>query len=355
VNSSTSSFDPAFESESSALRAPAFGFRLMLLTLAISLFALLCWEFWLRSRGVQVDGTPQLSAWAARFEQAKRSGPDAIVFIGSSRVKCGIVPAEVASGAGIERDQVHNLAVVNSSSLPVLEALADSEFRGTVVCEVLPSHFYGDAGRAEAREALNAADGWRGAQAMEGSVEGHARRNMRLLNPRATPLMLAQRIQLDLRGKVRPDAFGGADDIARIHHEDGWEEIISSSRTPRQWLETAEVHAGNVRKASRPATVEGLKELSVTLSELVARINARGGRVVFVRMPVSGVVEDVEFELYPPKLCWTRALGGVDAEEVHYLSDGPVLEPVDGSHLDSKAAREYSRWIGRYLQESDRR
>jgi hypothetical protein len=68
----------------------------------------------------------------------------------------------------------------------------------------------------------------------------------------------------------------------------------------------------------------------------VERIRFRGGRVVFIAMPWSGMVREIEARRYPRALFWDRFLQEFGAAGAHATYE-PALQEFacpDGSHLD---------------------
>jgi hypothetical protein len=69
---------------------------------------------------------------------------------------------------------------------------------------------------------------------------------------------------------------------------------------------------------------------------MVAAIEARGGRVVFLVFPTSGFITDMHDRRFPRQQFWNNFARAVPAHATHF-ADVPELQkfPVpDGSHLD---------------------
>lgn len=72
------------------------------------------------------------------------------------------------------------------------------------------------------------------------------------------------------------------------------------------------------------------------LESLVRMIRDRGGQVIFVVMPASGMVRDIERRRFPRSQFWDRLVAQTSARTVHF-EDFPALRDFvcpDGSHLD---------------------
>jgi hypothetical protein len=82
-----------------------------------------------------------------------------------------------------------------------------------------------------------------------------------------------------------------------------------------------------------------------SIAAMVERIQGRGGRVVFVAMPSSGLVRDIDERRFPKELFWNRFITIVKAPAVHF-EDVAALSRFtcpDGSHLDMRDQMEFTR------------
>src|SRR5206468_7838579 len=89
------------------------------------------------------------------------------------------------------------------------------------------------------------------------------------------------------------------------------------------------------------------------IASFVRPIQARGGRVIFVRMPLTGEYADIVERRWPRKIYF-------DVFARHHIapiidsSSEPTLnrfECFDGSHLDQQNAILFTRELGRLLKE----
>lgn len=81
------------------------------------------------------------------------------------------------------------------------------------------------------------------------------------------------------------------------------------------------------------------------VEQQVEKIQGRGGRVVFIRMPSSGEVRRIEFLTWPREKYWDQFAASIAAPAIHF-EDYPSLSGFncpDGSHLDENSARQFTR------------
>jgi hypothetical protein len=89
--------------------------------------------------------------------------------------------------------------------------------------------------------------------------------------------------------------------------------------------------------------LEGVKQIE----SFVQRIQARGGRVVFIRLPTAGRQWTLDHENYPKSDYWDALAEMTDARTIHFL-DVPGMKNVelpDGSHPDWRAAVPYTELL----------
>jgi hypothetical protein len=89
-------------------------------------------------------------------------------------------------------------------------------------------------------------------------------------------------------------------------------------------------------EAMPPADASQVGERVARIAAIVGKIEARGGRVVFVAFPTDGLVRAIDAKRYPRDLFWDRLAGAVKAKAL-YAADYPALAAFkcpDGSHLD---------------------
>lgn len=78
---------------------------------------------------------------------------------------------------------------------------------------------------------------------------------------------------------------------------------------------------------------------------LAKKFGERGGKVVFIRAPISGFYVDTEYELYPRAEYWDRLIRECECRGYHY-ADHPKsrkMIPPEWSHLNRKDSDAYTR------------
>jgi hypothetical protein len=98
------------------------------------------------------------------------------------------------------------------------------------------------------------------------------------------------------------------------------------------------------------------RHVSTRLAGFAKAIQARGGKVVFIRFPSRGRFEALTDELFPRAEYWDPLAAVVEAagaETIHYedMPGNADLKLPDESHLDVPSAIAFTRWLAQELVE----
>ncbi len=89
--------------------------------------------------------------------------------------------------------------------------------------------------------------------------------------------------------------------------------------------------------AALPTPSESLyMQRAATIEEDAAAIESRGGHVIFVVLPTSGLITEMEAKQFPRQKFWDRFVVMTHSRALHF-EDVPMMKkcPVpDGSHID---------------------
>ena len=297
--------------------------------LAIALVLLGGWESFWRVRGFvpSIRATP--AVWCMERE---RVTPDSVVLLGASRIQTGVNPAQLESLLG---RRVVQLAIPGSSPLPLLEAFAAQQtFQGLLIVGLNPRVAFDATSEREAdtRAYMRQYDDYLmpfGYVESHITTEIHAALVMR--DPGLSPSNLADRIVT----RRWPKPSHRRMDRRRF-------ERLDFSQVRVDYVEDRQYQV--IATHGRPIVGAGIAETIAHYATLVDQVRAHGGDVVFVRMPVSGRVKDVEEERYPRALYWDPFASGVGAVAIHY-EDHDTLRHFtcpEGSHLSAADAARFT-------------
>lgn len=315
-------------------------------------------EMWLASRGFEptIVDTPAL--WAAQRARVDRLGDRALVLVGASRMQLDVDLDTLRDLSGKEPVQ---LAVDGSSFVPVLADLAEDEnVTGTILVDY-QDHVVGDFDRKDGATAYVAE--WqherrRGTTTDFATVEAlltaFVRHHLRSFADGASPFDSLMRRALDADATPQylvtlPDRQRLADYsrvampqfyFARVMRNAG----IQSAPVAPDW-KTLNMMLTKQFDALTPAVMPEFAANSERIASMVNRIQSRGGHVIFMVFPRSGLVRMTDDRRFPRQVYWQTFIDTVRAPSLHY-ADVPAMSVLvcpDGSHLDRRDRVAFTR------------
>ncbi len=322
---------------------PRAGRVALLLTLAF----VVGWEACLRSQDYAPSYNDDEALWAHHRQRVYQSSPAAPVLVGTSRLKFDLdLPAwEAATGS-----LPVQLAMSGTSPRPVLQDLADDEdFKGTVVVDVMEMLFFSPSGgpfEKRARGNLAYYPNWSIAQRVGFAVNGVLESGLLFLDEERFALRcMLERLPVPNRPGVFalppfPIRFTRNDLNRQTHITEAFVADTALQREQQQiWW-----HA--LTKAPRmPVSDSTMNRVFAEVRTCVAKIKARGGKVVFVRMPSGGPMREIERQAFPRANYWDRLLRENGVPGIHF-EDYPALARlscIEWSHLAPAEAKMFTR------------
>ncbi|KAB1155584.1 hypothetical protein [Flavobacterium luteum] len=318
-----------------------------LLTLVIVIFVIGSWEIYLRNKGIPIsydDGPP---LWANNRAMVYEPLDDAVVFIGSSRIKYDLDIPTWQNKTNIHAVQ---LAVEGSNPRPALEDLAnDPNFKGRLIVDVTEGLFFSKSGPLD--KTLN--------------------ENIKYFHDR-TP---AQKISFFLNKPLESQFVFLNKDYFSLNAKLDELEIprragvfmmplfpieFSHNTFERQMFMTPEFVVDTVLqnkvkanwaffaslgKGAPPMPTAELDAIFKSVKVATDKIKARGGEVLFVRTPSSGVYLQGEKIGFPREKYWDKLLTYTNCPGIHFL-DYPAIDHFvcpELSHLSRPDAIEFTK------------
>lgn len=305
--------------------------RVYALALCITASLLLTYEAFWRSRGFVPSVNDDALLWSIARKNAIE-GPSTVAIVGGSRSLVGIDLDVFYSRRHLKGVQ---LAIDGNSGIPVLEHLSrDASFRGIVICDLMEEHLRALTDLAETPTASVPEQYIKTYEQLSTSnvVERHLRTAWQQVWASRSPALTMHNIASHVRRgelpsplylTMRPDRSARAD------------YLLVDARKAREARETI---IRNEYARNRPMTVEEFVGAADRLEEMASRIRARGGAVVFLRMPTTGTHWELDQARYPKREYWDRFARQSSSRTVHFL-DHPTpagYDCPDGSHLDAR-------------------
>jgi hypothetical protein len=318
------------------------------------------WEIYVRSIGYAPTLNPTDDLWA----QARRTvKPESVVIIGDSRGWFDLDLDELEKGLGKRPIQ---LAMGGGCAYPVLADLANDErFHGTVICSFVPRLFFAPSGSPPMDRSGKAVRRFHTATLAQRASQYLAiplEENVAFLKQEdLTTEALLEELPIPDRPNALvppsgPPYFGSIDRERRarmiercaqpgklqskIQHR--WLRLFSPPPPPS--FVPLEEFMATMQKAQEDRFLDTIKA--------VDKIRARGGKIVFVRLPVSGELKSLEDQISPRPQLWEPLLKRTGVTGI-YFEDFPELAGFtcpEWSHLSAGDSVEFSKRLVPHLR-----
>lgn len=282
----------------------------------VSLFVFFTFASLMEIRLAQLGYRPTVQdskeKWLKERGRASQLGARALILVGASRIQLGIDLDTLRRESGLEPVQ---LALDASSFVPILKGLADDpEVRGTILVDYSPgvvegtlSSEYGGITALETEYGKRAGNHEFSLTHMERLLAEILHENLRSFADGATPLMSLQlRIIPEQRARQYLTTLTDRSRLAdyrlipmpefyyqRVIRNMGEEQSINPSDPDIEQILRRKINL--LHPHNNTSFIQGAKYLS----SLVTKISAHGGKVVFVEMPTSGMVREIDDKRYP--------------------------------------------------------
>lgn len=320
------------------------------------------WERHVRALGYEPDLDDTPSLWVKARQRAAHARPDQLVLVGASRTLFDL-DLDVLEQAGRGPRPIQ-LATVGSNPVVVLEDLANDEgYAGTTLVGVVPPLLAAGGGppMEAPRRYLRKYHDWSPANEWELALSLPIQGQLAFIQQEdltlsqlvsQVPLPKRQaaftpelpphfsRIDLDRRTRMTERAERDEKLMQRIQQI--WLPLFSGPPKPsvftdEQWQKILD---------------DGWLSNLAKAKAAVAKIQARGGKVFFVRHPSSGELRTLEERATPRALFWDRLLRETGAPGISY-EDYPELREFqcpEWSHLSAGDSVEYTRRLSEILK-----
>jgi hypothetical protein len=352
--SSTSSFD-------FVRPIPEQSWRGILLTVVVlTTVAAVGWEIRVRAWGYAPTLNDTEDLWAQRREAVQ---PDSLVIIGDSRPHFDLDLDQLEQGLGQRPVQ---LARDGSCVYPVLADLAnDQRFHGTIICSLVPGMIMAPGGPLMGNS--------------EGILKRYHHRTLAQRSGHELSMLLEEHIAFLKEGELDLDAllakiplppragtghppeppyFASLDRERRARMIDqcaqpgplqervkhGWPALFTPPPPPS--YVPKEIFLANMGQA--------VEQRFHDIATAVAKLRARGGKLVFVRFPFAGDLKKLEDLGTPRAGIWTRILKETGAPGI-YFEDYPELasfHPPEWSHLSAPDSVAFTQRLVPHLKQA---
>jgi len=350
---------PPLEFERPIPQVPWRGLTVIVVLVVIA--ASMGWEFYCRSIGYAPTLNDNEDLWTLTRRKVK---PESLVIIGDSRAWFDLDLDELQKGLGKRPVQ---LAAGGTCGFPMLADLANDEnFHGTIICSIVPRLFFAppgsppmERGEKVVKRFRNQTLAQRASQYLAMPLEEHI---AFLKQEELTLDDLLQRLPIPNRPgalvpPTLPPYFGTEDRERRARMIDQCARPGSelARRIQQIWLPlfTPPPLPTYIPKDVFIAEMNEATEARFRdITTAVSKLRARGGKIVFVRLPVVGELEALEDRIMPRNAIWEPLLKRSGVPGI-YFQDFPELASFncpEWSHLSAGDSVEFSKRLVPHLR-----
>ena len=319
------------------------------------------WEIYVRSIGYVPTLNDNEDLWV---QARRRVKPESIVIVGESRPLYDLDLDEMQKGLGKRPVQ---LALAGSCAYPVLADLAnDEQFHGTVICSIVPGMFLAPEGplletsEKALRRYRNQTLAQRASHHLGMFLEEHV---AFLKQGDLTLDILLKQLPIPNRaGALIPPTF--PPDFQTVDRERRTRMIERCAQPGELQRRIQQIWLPLFTPPPPPTYV--LKEVFMEkmgkaiearfrdTAKAVEKLRARGGKIVFVRLPNGGELKALEDRLNPRARDWEHLLKDTAAPGIYY-EDFPELNGFncpEWSHLSAGDSVEFSKRLVPHLRKA---
>jgi len=312
------------------------------LMLIITVIVIICWEMYLRNNGAIISYDDDPSMWSDKRAMIYEPKSEAIVFIGSSRIKYDL---DIATWQSLTSIHPIQLAVEGSSPRLALEDLAnDPNFKGRLIIDVTEVLFFSGGSPREKYLAKNIkyyhdrTPAQRASFFLNKPLESQfvfLDKDFYSLNSQLDALEIANRPGV-FAMPIFPIDFNRMTFDRQEFMTAGFvADTMQRNKVKGIWHTFAEMG-----KLAPLMTEKELNSIFESVKMATDKIKARGGEVLFVRTPSSGPYLQGENMGFPREKYWNKLLAYTNCPGIHFL-DYPEIahfECPEFSHLSQPDA-----------------
>jgi hypothetical protein len=326
-----------------------------LLMLLLTITFIVAWELFWRSKGFDISYNDDEALWADRRAQVYQPADKATVFIGASRIKFDL---DIPTWEKLTGEKAVQLSIVGSNPRPLLHDLAeDPNFKCKLVIDITEPLFFSGKGREVIpRKAIDFYKKYSPSQKFSSSTSYLLESNLVFLDyDRFSLDALLKDMDFENRKTVRakpvfPKDFG----LTMLSRQSYMSERFLSDTS----LQNQQINAW--KKAGAMDRTPGVKgdtliRVFKEVKSAIDKIEARGGKVIFVRTPSSGGYLEKEDAVYPREAYWDQLLAFTKKDGIHF-KDYPETASLicpEWSHLSTKDAIDYTNSLVKQLKQKN--
>jgi hypothetical protein len=325
------------------------------LTLILVTTSIICWEVYLRSKGIKVTYDDGEELWSDKRAQVYEPADKATVFIGSSRHKYDL---DIETWKSLTGDHPIQLAMEGNSPLPVLDDLAnDKDFKGKLIIDVTEILFFSTSphNTTEPKDRIAYYKKRTPAQRFSFQVNHALESQFVFLDKNYFSLnALLEDLPIAKRKSVFALPCGCPRDFESVTFDR--QNVMTNKFLTDTTIQNQVKGLWDFYRKSTlepPSSGTKLDSILATVKTDIDKIKARGSQIIFVRTPSSGPFLMGEKMGYPREKYWDRLLAVTNCPGI-YFEDYPAIahfQCPEFSHLKQSDAIIYTKNLVQILEE----
>ncbi len=295
-------------------------------------------EYLWRSRGFVPYVESDRALWSIHRDIVKNH-PKCVALLGSSRILADIDIETMRLSFGNQK--IVQLGILGRGPVAVLKDLAEDEsFCGLVICEFDIIDFSKDRWPSSESYMNYYHEEYDWANAIDRKLQLGVEQNMASSHPAVT---MHRTIEQIIRRRMLPvPPRVNTTELRQAVYDDSHVSKVASARWKQDGADFVTIKCEKMAETLKPDV--WLTNLKIVES-YVTKIESRGGKIVFVRLPTTGVRRDIERELLPRKLYWDRFAAATSAMTIHFEDFKSLMgfDCVDSSHMQQKDAVPFTK------------
>jgi hypothetical protein len=321
----------------------------LIIALALSALSITIWELYWRSQGLQPNIDDNKDLWANQRTKLEDFNDKTVVFIGSSRILYDI-QLDIWKGETFTNPVM--LATQGASPIPVLNDIVENTtFNGTLIVGITPPLFFATTNpKAEfIRRSQSLVDYYKKrtyAQKINHKLSVPLQKNLAFIrdgdeswDSDVDLKTLLKQIHIGERGDPGLPPFNNFEDISLDRHMKMPERMITdtayANTVKKVW--TA-ILSGDFPPPEKESTINAFVDLA-------EKFKKRGGNLILVRCPSSGLFKEIESVAFSKELFWDELVAKSGVKAYNYLdySQFKDLFCPEWSHLATKDAQFFTK------------
>lgn len=301
------------------------------------------WEFYLRQKNISVSYDEGAELWADKRALADGHPDQRTVFIGASRIKYDL---DTKTWKDITGKEAVQLAIEGNSPLKILEDLGnDPKFKGHVVVDATEEFYFSldPAFNTKPGDHIHYYEKQTYAQKASFQINHLLQSQFVFLNSESLSLkVMMDKLMIPNRpGVYMPPTFPQSFEYVNFDRQDRMKpEFVADTILQNQVTGVWKMFFGKLFEGAAASSKSDRPKVLKISKKAVDQIRARGGDVVFVRVPSTGPFWEKEQVFYKRSQFWNPLLTATHAKGV-YFTDYPTISHfkcVEWSHLSQPDA-----------------